>query len=62
MALPVKQQVTYWGIAAGVFFLLMWFLGQVLLPFVVGGAIAYVLDPLADRLERMGCPGSGPRW
>jgi len=54
MALPVKQQVTYWGIAAGLFFLLMWFLGQVLLPFVLGGAIAYVLDPLADRLERRG--------
>lgn len=54
MALPVKQQITYWGIAAAVFFLLMWFLGQVLLPFVVGGAIAYILDPLADRLEERG--------
>jgi len=55
MALPVKQQVTYWGIATAAFFLLMWFLGQVLLPFVVGGAIAYCLDPLADRLEERGC-------
>ena len=54
MALPVKQQATYWGIAAAIFFLLMWFLGQVLLPFVIGGAIAYCLDPLADRLERRG--------
>ena len=54
MALPVKQQVTIWGSAAAVFLLLMWFLGQVLLPFIVGGAIAYVLDPLADRLEARG--------
>lgn len=54
MALPVKQQAIYWGIAAAVFLLLMWFLGHVLLPFVVGGAIAYFLDPLADRLERRG--------
>lgn len=54
MALPVKQQATYWGIATAVFLLLMWFLGQVLLPFVVGGAIAYCLDPLADRLEERG--------
>jgi len=27
-----------------------------LLPFVVGMAVAYLLDPLADRLERLGCP------
>ncbi|MBF9058519.1 AI-2E family transporter [Rhodobacterales bacterium HKCCSP123] len=54
MALPVRQQVTYWGIAAAVFFFLLWALGQVILPFLVGGAIAYFLDPVADRLERMG--------
>ena len=28
-------------------------LGPVLLPFVLGAALAYFLDPLADRLERM---------
>jgi predicted PurR-regulated permease PerM len=54
MALPINQQLRYWGIAAAVFFLLLWFLGDVLLPFIVGGAIAYFLDPVADRLERMG--------
>ena len=32
----------------------LWLLGDVILPFVLGGAIAYFLDPLADRLERMG--------
>lgn len=54
MALPVRQQVTYWGIAAAVFLLILWVLGDVILPFVLGMAIAYLLDPLADRLERLG--------
>lgn len=54
MALPTSHQFRYWGIAAAVFFLVIWFLGDVLLPFIVGGAIAYFLDPIADRLERLG--------
>ncbi|WP_022702985.1 AI-2E family transporter [Pseudorhodobacter ferrugineus] len=54
MALSVKQQLTYWGIAAAVFLVALWALGQVLAPFLVGGAIAYFLDPIADRLERLG--------
>ncbi len=54
MALPVKDQLRYWGIAAVVFFVLLYLLGDVILPFVLGGAIAYLLDPIADRLERMG--------
>lgn len=56
MALPARQQITYWGLAAAVFLVLLWYLGEVLLPFIVGGAIAYILDPLADRLEAMGLP------
>jgi predicted PurR-regulated permease PerM len=52
--LPVRRQATYWGIAAAVFFLVLWALGQVMLPFVLGGAIAYCLDPIADRLQRVG--------
>ena len=54
MALPVREQLKYWGIAAAVFLIVLWFLGDVLLPFLLGGAIAYFLDPVADRLERMG--------
>lgn len=54
MALPVRAQVTYWGIALAVFMAVLWFLGDVLLPFVLGGAIAYCLDPIADRLQRLG--------
>lgn len=54
MTLSVREQAKYWGLAAAVFFLLLWGLGTVMLPFLVGGAIAYFLDPIADRLERMG--------
>ncbi|ETX29767.1 AI-2E family transporter [Roseivivax isoporae] len=54
MTLPVRDQLKYWGIAAIVLTVVLWFLGDVLLPFVVGAAIAYFLDPLADRLEAAG--------
>jgi predicted PurR-regulated permease PerM len=55
MALPVRDQLKYWGIVTAIFLILLWFLGDVILPFILGGAIAYFLDPVADRLERMGC-------
>lgn len=54
MALPIKDQVRYWLVAAAVLSVSLWFLGDVILPFVLGGAIAYLLDPIADRLEAMG--------
>lgn len=54
MALPLRDQARYWGIALLAFFVVLWALGSVILPFVVGGALAYFLDPVADRLERAG--------
>ena len=54
MALPIQAQAKYWGVAALVLLAALWLIGNVILPFVVGGAIAYFLDPLADRLERTG--------
>lgn len=54
MALPTQKQTQYWAIAAAVFIFLLWALGDVLVPFILGGAIAYFLDPVADRLERLG--------
>lgn len=54
MALPVRDQMKYWGIATLVFTLALWYLGDVILPFVLGGAVAYFLDPVADRLEKAG--------
>lgn len=54
MALPVGQQARYWGIAAAMFFVVLYLLGNVLLPFILGAAIAYFLDPIADRLQALG--------
>lgn len=52
--MPIHLQGRYWTIAAIVFFVALWYLGSVMLPFLVGGAVAYFLDPVADRLERLG--------
>lgn len=54
MGLSINLQARYWGIATVVFLLVLWMLGNVFLPFLVGGAIAYFLDPVADRLEVAG--------
>ncbi len=34
----------------------LWLLREILLPFIAGLVLAYVLDPLADALERVGLP------
>ncbi|WOI55342.1 AI-2E family transporter [Palleronia sp. LCG004] len=54
MALPVREQLKYWGAALAVFLFLLWWVGNVILPFVLGAAVAYLLDPIADRFERLG--------
>ena len=54
MPLPIHIQGRTWGIAAALFFIALWFLGSVMLPFLVAGAVAYFLDPVADRLEYLG--------
>lgn len=54
MALSPRKQLIYWTIGTTLFLIVVWRLRDVLLPFVVGLALAYLLDPLADRLERWG--------
>jgi len=54
MALPVVQQIRIWTVAAIALLAVLWLLGDIILPFVLGGAIAYCLDPIADFLERIG--------
>jgi predicted PurR-regulated permease PerM len=44
----------FWLVAAVVLILALWLLSDILLPFVVGLVIAYLLTPIADRLERFG--------
>ena len=52
--MTLQRQLGFWLISALVFVLLLVLLRDVLLPFVAALALAYLLDPLADRLERMG--------
>ena len=44
----------FWVAAAAVFLLMLWLLNDILLPFVVGMAVAYFLDPVVGRLQRFG--------
>ncbi len=48
------QRLRFWLIGFAAFAVLLYVLRGVLLPFVAGMAIAYFLDPVAGRLERMG--------
>ncbi len=52
--MSTKSQLKIWSIVAAVFLVVLWFLGDVILPFVLGAAIAYLLDPVADWLEGKG--------
>jgi predicted PurR-regulated permease PerM len=49
-----QRQLLYWLGGLGVFVLLLWLLNQVLAPFLIGMAVAYFLDPVCDRMERLG--------
>lgn len=48
------EQARWWAIAAAVVLLFVYVFSSAVTPFLAGMAIAYFLDPLADRLERLG--------
>src|SRR5260370_16425695 len=50
--MPMRQMV-FWALAVAAFALLLWLLRDILLPFVAGMAIAYLFDPLPNRLEKL---------
>jgi len=52
------QHFRFWSIGLLVTGVLLWLLSDMLFPFVAGMAIAYLLDPLADKLEVR----KAPRW
>ena len=52
--MALERQVTFWVAALAVFVAVLWVLSDVLLPFVAGMALAYLLDPIARRGERLG--------
>src|SRR5215207_9792946 len=52
--MPIQRQIRFWLTVLVVVALTLYLLREVLLPFVAGLALAYVLDPIVDRLERLG--------
>ena len=53
--MTLVTQTKIWGGVLLIFVLILVLLKSILLPFVAGMAIAYLLDPLCDRLEKLGC-------
>lgn len=49
-----RRQIRFWLIAAALFALFVYVFSDILLPFVAGMALAYFLDPVADRLQKAG--------
>jgi predicted PurR-regulated permease PerM len=54
--MTLQRQFTFWIGAFVALILVLWMLQAILLPFIAGFVLAYFLDPLADRLERLGLP------
>jgi predicted PurR-regulated permease PerM len=52
--ISLDRHLLFWVAALVTVALVLWLLGEVLLPFVAAMALAYVLDPLTTRLERAG--------
>lgn len=54
--MTLQRQAGFWAGALLALAALLWLFQDILLPFIAGFVLAYFLDPVADRLERMGLP------
>ncbi|MGL4974432.1 MAG: AI-2E family transporter, partial [Bosea sp. (in: a-proteobacteria)] len=52
--MTLQRQIGFWLASLALLVLALVVLRDVLLPFVAALVLAYLLDPLADRLERLG--------
>ena len=50
----IERHIAFWTAALFVFIALLWLLSPILLPFVLGMALAYLLDPLVNWLSKHG--------
>lgn len=50
----IRLQIRYWSIVFIALIGVLWLLSPILTPFLLGAAIAYLCDPMADRLEAKG--------
>lgn len=53
-AAAFRKQIRFWLITAILLAGFLYLFSNILLPFVAGMALAYFLDPVADRLQRLG--------
>ncbi|RUU81165.1 AI-2E family transporter, partial [Mesorhizobium sp. M7A.T.Ca.TU.009.01.3.1] len=49
-----RRQIFFWLAGAALLALFLYVFSAILLPFVAGMVLAYFLDPVADRLQRLG--------
>jgi predicted PurR-regulated permease PerM len=52
--MTIERQIAFWIAALVVLIAALWLLSPVMLPFVAGIVLAYLLNPMAQRLERIG--------
>ncbi len=52
--MKLERQILFWIGVLVALIGVIWLLHQILLPFVAGMALAYLLNPLANRIERLG--------
>lgn len=52
--MTLRRQIQFWFVSILVFIVFLTVFSEVLLPFVAGMAVAYLLDPVCDRLEALG--------
>jgi predicted PurR-regulated permease PerM len=49
-----ERQLVFWLAMFALLVLSLWLLSEILLPFVAGAAIAYLITPVTDRMEKLG--------
>jgi len=52
--MTLRKQLKFWAVAMAVLIASLVLLSNIMLPFVLGMAVAYFLDPVADKLEEKG--------
>ncbi|MQW90637.1 AI-2E family transporter [Sinorhizobium saheli] len=52
--LGLQRQIFFWLLVLAAFIAFLMVFSSILLPFLAGMALAYFLDPVADRLQRLG--------
>ncbi len=54
--ISLREHIRFWILGALVLTGVVWLLGDVLLPFILGAAIAYLLGPIVTKMIRAGVP------